>query len=813
MSLSLALQNALSGLNVNQRALSVTSNNIANANTDGYTRKNSEQESVYIDKQPSGVRSTGITRKVDEYLNKATRIYGSEFAKSTAVTEYFEQVQLYLGKPGTDNTVTGYIDLFFNSLKDFTDNPESASLRQNAVNSAVAVADEIASLAASMEDLRFQADQQINQSVGEINTLLTQLYDTNVAINNSFFNDFADPGLLDKRDSLMAELSGFMDFKTFYRESGAVTIYTGPGVPLVDVDRIQLKYTPTSSAENLVNNTPLSSITAFPVNSQFVQIGEGQEIASSGVEGSITTVLRGGRLKGLLDIRDKEIPAILAQLDEMASTMRDSFNAIHNDGTGYPPPTSLTGTKYTAPTDYRDWTGDVQFGILNQDGRPLPNVYADENGGIRPLTMHLGKLDLGDGLGRLTTQDIMDEFNSYYGPQLNKTRIGNMNDVRLVSMTENNPAGLNFDLDFDFENISDEDSIVRINGVTLSSGVVNSPAVFPTTDYTVVAGDKVRTGTGLSLDVTFGAAGVQTVDVDVEIEDELGNISTARLRYSINTGVSDIKNDRYPATVLGAPPTTGTVSTVAPTSFNRIARMVMVDEEGTVLPAGDAGYLKIEVEEETYGISIAELTSKENGILDNVPPIAGSERGLSHYFELNNFFVRNDFEALDINPNDYQRTANSAYNLRVRTDIAENPNRLAGGQMLQSLQPANLTEGPLYTYELGAGANQIAKRLAELSRSNVSFDAAGSLPGTSKAIVDYASDILGSLAANTKQSQSNAEKDRVLYEGFKSKAEGVSGVNVDEELGNTIIFQNGYTASARVISVARELFQTLLDTF
>ena len=66
MSLNAVLSNALSGLAVAQNALSVTSNNVANVNTEGYTRKLAQQEAVVIDGRGAGARALATTRAVDE---------------------------------------------------------------------------------------------------------------------------------------------------------------------------------------------------------------------------------------------------------------------------------------------------------------------------------------------------------------------------------------------------------------------------------------------------------------------------------------------------------------------------------------------------------------------------------------------------------------------------------------------------------------------------------------------------------------------------------------------------------------------------
>src|SRR5215203_2013170 len=101
MSLSTSLNNALTGLNVNQQALAVLSQNIANANTVGYSRQIVNQQAITLDGQGQGVRVSDIVRKVDEYLSKAMRNQTSILNKSSVLSNYNARIQLLLGSPGS----------------------------------------------------------------------------------------------------------------------------------------------------------------------------------------------------------------------------------------------------------------------------------------------------------------------------------------------------------------------------------------------------------------------------------------------------------------------------------------------------------------------------------------------------------------------------------------------------------------------------------------------------------------------------------------------------------------------------------------
>ncbi len=69
------------------------------------------------------------------------------------------------------------------------------------------------------------------------------------------------------------------------------------------------------------------------------------------------------------------------------------------------------------------------------------------------------------------------------------------------------------------------------------------------------------------------------------------------------------------------------------------------------------------------------------------------------------------------------------------------------------------------------------------------------------------------VVASTSQAQINAESSQSLLQQSQAKRDSISGVNLDEEAANLIRFEQAYNASAQVISVARSLFDTLLNTF
>ena len=95
----------------------------------------------------------------------------------------------------------------------------------------------------------------------------------------------------------------------------------------------------------------------------------------------------------------------------------------------------------------------------------------------------------------------------------------------------------------------------------------------------------------------------------------------------------------------------------------------------------------------------------------------------------------------------------------------------------------------------------------------MTFDSAGGLGSTSQSISGYAGEILGFVSSDANSLESNFLNSQIILTGFVERSAATTGVNVDEELANTVLFQNAFSASARVITVANELFETLLNSF
>ncbi len=349
--ITVAMKSALSGMQVNQTALGVTANNIANANTESYTRKIAALQTVLIDGQGGGVRVASVTREVSEFLIRDLREQMSARGMAMILDRYLGNTQDMFGPPESSASIAARLTDLGNSFQTLAVEPESPNGQQNAVNELLAVARQLNHMSGGVQDLRMEANREIDQLVKRANALIGYINELNTDIARNFHLNRPKGDLEDRRDEALAELSGIMNISHFTRDDGQTVVFAANGRTLVDTTGAALEYTMASS---------MSASITYPGGLSGIRLGDSD----------LTTELTSGKLKALVDLRDTILPGLGDQMDTLAGVLRDRLNAIHNDSAAFPPPHSLTGTRSfaTPSTDTADLTGTVRIAVVNQAG-------------------------------------------------------------------------------------------------------------------------------------------------------------------------------------------------------------------------------------------------------------------------------------------------------------------------------------------------------------------------------------------------------------------------------------------------------------
>jgi flagellar hook-associated protein FlgK len=905
--LTLSLNTSLTALGVTQQQLAVVSQNIANANTEGYSRKITNLQAQYLAGNGVGVNISSINRRVDDFLIANIRGQKSATGRTGLISDYMDRTQLLFGNPGSGNSINSYIGGFFNILQSLSQTPEDASLKAATVQNAVTMGGKISQLAQNLQDLRYQADQDLYSYVAIINNDIKQVDLLNTTISQNVALGRPVSELQDQRDQFLNDLSQYLDIQTYTRSNGTLNVSTG-SVVLLDDSVYQLKYNPIGSTTTLVNNSALSPLQVFRSDSEGNPVGNPVTLATGVPSSEVSTIISSGKIRGILDMRDKQIPQMLAQLDVLAANMRDEFNAIHNAGSGFPGAYSYTGSHALAGPDFSQWSGKARIAVLGSDGQPISSGYANQPNGFPPLLLDLSTLDSGGGPGRPTTQAVIDEINQYFGIPQNKVKLGNLSNIQIASNNTSlpgSPALFSFDLDLqnlapggskvfvtDVQVLDDTSaditsvsqnvpsiSIDATNGFVTTNGsntvTINTSSahglsagdkiflpnidaaiggavlngisttelndqyftitnvtstsfdisVSPTATATsggsvastgatllpnyaqVAAGEQKRTTADGTIDVSLtgnSTSAFYTIRLDVGVVDQDGTVTTSTISYRVDNSDPNALNRRYPPRTA-----TGQGTITPPSSTQAVMRAILADADGVELPkvngkyvSTEEGYLKLIAGNSSYVIAIDSLDSEELGDPEADPPVEGTGRGFSHYFGLNNFFVGND--------NDDDVT-NSALNFAVEQRLINNPNLISTGTLTSVYTASGAI--PTYSYQRTVGDQSVVLELASLANTSMLFAAAGGIGSITQTLGGYAGQMVSAAASAANAAKQNNDNANLLAEGFNQRSKAISGVNMDEELANTVILQNAYAASARIVTVVNGMFDALDRAF
>lgn len=320
MSLTLGLNTALSGLITSQRGLDVISQNVVNLNTVGYTRKVMNPESRVVSGQGAGVQEGSVTRMVSEGLLKDIRAQQTVTGQLEVEQDYYPRIDDLFGEVGDSTSVAHKMNDLFSAFQTLSGEVNKPSTQWAAVQSAQNATDTLSSMTTSLQNMRLQADADIESTVSQINELLTTVNDLNQKIVKNSAVSTGTSDLEDKRDKALTDLSKLVDIQYFKRNDGAVTIYSSSGQMLLDNQPMTLSYASTSVTDSWMNAAS----------------GQFGKITISGGTTDFASQITGGKLRGLLDVRDKTIPDLQANLDELTQQLSQTLNQIHNRGTSLP---------------------------------------------------------------------------------------------------------------------------------------------------------------------------------------------------------------------------------------------------------------------------------------------------------------------------------------------------------------------------------------------------------------------------------------------------------------------------------------------
>ncbi|WP_434634706.1 flagellar hook-associated protein FlgK [Chromobacterium sp. CV08] len=312
----------LSGLNVAQNALSVTSNNIANSNTPGYNT----QYVTQADRQPQnagfgflgqGVDATNVLRSYNQFL--VGQLQTAQTNSSYYTTQFQQLSQINSMIASSTQSPSPAIQDFFSAMQTLTQQPGSLPSRQNVLSMGQALASKITSMNSQLVQLQQGANGQIANSVKSINALASQIATLNQqigALTGGNPNTQQPNGLLDQRDQAVLQLNQLVGASVSKQSDGSYTVYIGSGQTLVTgntVNQLATQSDPNNPANLQVGFTnPNNTLTILP-----------------------DTLLGSGQLGALLNFRDNALVQTQNQLGTLAINFSAAMNYQNQLGMDY----------------------------------------------------------------------------------------------------------------------------------------------------------------------------------------------------------------------------------------------------------------------------------------------------------------------------------------------------------------------------------------------------------------------------------------------------------------------------------------------
>ncbi|MDV7339051.1 flagellar hook-associated protein FlgK [Terasakiella sp. A23] len=753
--ITLALHTAKDGLLAMQSALGTVSENVANANTVGYSRKIVNLETRVVDGSGAGVQISEVQRTVDEGLMRDVREENAQLYQYEAKDSYYQRMEELFGSPADNTSISHTISELVASIETLSTTPDSSLNKAEVIRWALNTTDKLTDIASEIQDLRLQADVDLAQAANDANELIASIADMNDKIirNQAVSNDVSD--LKDRRDLALDELSQLVDIQYFERTNGEVAVFTRGGTVLVDSDAQTISHTRAAASGPTISHAQ-GGFTGILVGSY-----------------DITNDLLGGKMKGLVDLRDGSLNDFQRALDELSEEMKNVVNQAHNMGMAFPGHQTFEGQMYFA--DPADQTFEL---AANNDTRLV--------------------LFNSDGEQQATTTLSALFQDTTLGDTVNYSADGN-NGTNIISITElNTRMEAWLDAEGAQATISFSQTTHGFVNITLSNSSL----------YLGFRDEVADTSAGQSV----GDLGLTHQDASITFDATGANNGAGGYNQKTETfsgfsnfmGLNDFfvdgqVRDTYESAVV---PTTTTTSATT---------LYIYDEDSGVGTGNDKhGGAGLTVQ---AGLTLEELAtqinndSTLNGLLEAVVVPEGSGERLRITHSSGKELILSEVAGGTLLSDLGMQESNIglAQEISVRTTLQQTPGNIAS-QRIQFDSTLGIAGGEFYT---AASDNSNAVGLADAFSNPNSFEAAGSFIVGSKSIVDYSIDIVSSSATLSANNQQDKETQEVLVNSLKNKSDTFKGVNLDEELAQLVLFEQAYAASARVISVINEMFDVL----
>lgn len=317
-----SMMSSVSGMRTSQSALGTVSHNIANADTEGYSRQStklgSSTPTKVMGRGQDGLIGQGVY--VETVERAQARFMDAQVMRDRMNHGFFQGRQMPLENfelmfdNGTESTVTDQMQKFFDAVTELSQNPSSKSAQNGFVEASREVARSFRQVSIDVQTNRQQVDDTLHDRVSRVNSLSEQISALNVRVSSTRKTGGNASDYEDRRDGLLRELGSLVDVRFHHKANGGVNVETSGGFVLVRDDQsASVRTVPNAANDGLVDIVHTSL---------------------NGIETVISNDLSQGEIAGLLDSRDNIMGNRLDELDVLAFNFATEVNTVHQAGFG-----------------------------------------------------------------------------------------------------------------------------------------------------------------------------------------------------------------------------------------------------------------------------------------------------------------------------------------------------------------------------------------------------------------------------------------------------------------------------------------------
>ncbi|MDH5517318.1 MAG: flagellar hook-associated protein FlgK [Gammaproteobacteria bacterium] len=843
---------AITGLLAYRTSIATTSNNITNVNTEGYSRQRTNLVTnpgvnTTVGTVGTGVRVGSVTRLADQFDARLINQYQSGFSRLEIMGELSSRIDDIVA--AAESNLTPAIDSFFGAVSDVANNPSSVDPRQVMLGQGEVLVERFHYLAEQMDQLDKEVDTRIGYVVQDINALAGEIANLNKAITRSSnLSDTPPSDLLDNRELLLKRLSEKVEVNIVEQNNGEMNVFIGNGQLLISSgDTFKLRV-----------DTDLKQPDRYTV---YLDAGS--------IPVDISKNLHGGEIGALVDFRTNILDTAMNRLGRIAIAMSDSFNQQHRAGLDLD--AEAGGNFFNIIQNSPDIVNNTAAGnLIVQVGASI--ALGDSNyrlkyndDGVNPPNYDVIKLSDGTQTNFLATAApfVVDGLTFTPGGVLADGESFDINAGMPLAQAlphADNSATADIEVQLtDISKITESDYEVSYNYgryivTRLSDGADVSVPGAPPLEIDgmriipsgMVTGDSFyvrptrNAALRISLEITdpreIAAANPYRLEADIN---NLGNASITLqsldkakldyLEYSARvSGTVPIAPFNYAGTnavfdlTIDGVTRTVTVNQNATTDLNGDGPVDALDTVFAVQAAIDAAFAGATDPSATVSLNGNNLSiiSNQKGIGSAVA-ISNSDLTAVAQFGMDNLAATGDQFAANIKFKDAILPATG-----ILFDVTDAAGNILTDNLGVPLSDVVYTEGmdlSVGPWTVRLQGKPIAEDSMSLSfntdatndnRNAIEMSALDSFSLLDKGTSTYSQAygvLIAEVGTQTATIRINREAENILLNNAIGRREERSGVNLDEEAGNLIRFQQAYTAITRVVQTAQAIFQSILD--